>query len=245
MAVKAIVLGAGKGTRMESDLAKVLFPVAGRPMLLWVLDAMADAGVAETVVVVGHQADKVRSILPDGVGSALQEEQLGTGHACRVGLEALGNEPDDEIVVIPGDMPLVTGATILSLLETHRSTGAAATLLTAELDEPRAYGRVVRRDGMVVAIVEVKDADPAQLEIKEVSTSVYVFTSRHLPGALARLGTDNAQGEYYLTDVVEILVGDGLTVAGYAGDPDEGLGINSLDQVAGVASLLRQRHSAG
>ena len=114
MAVKAIVLGAGKGTRMESELAKVMVPVAGRPMLLWVLDAMADAGVAETIVVVGHQADAVRSILPAGVKSALQEEQLGTGHACRIGLEALDYQPDDEIIVIPGDMPLVSGATVRS-----------------------------------------------------------------------------------------------------------------------------------
>ena len=245
MTAKAIVLGAGKGTRMESDMAKVLFPVAGRPMLLWVLDAMADAAIAETIVVVGHQADAVRSVLPEGVDSALQEEQLGTGHACRIGLEALDYAPDDEIMVIPGDMPLVTGATVRAMLETHRSTGAAATLLTAELDEPRAYGRVVRREGAIVAIVEVKDASPAQLEIREVSTSVYVFTARYLPGTLARLDTDNAQGEYYLTDVVAILVGDGLTVAGYVGDPVEGLGINSIDQVAGVAALLEQRHPAG
>ena len=245
MAVKAIVLGAGKGTRMESELAKVLFPVAGRPMLLWVLDAMVEAGVAEAIVVVGHQADAVRSILPDGTKSALQEEQLGTGHACRVGLEALDYKPEDEIIVIPGDMPLVTGATVRSMLETHRKTGAAATLLTAELDEPQSYGRVIRKQGMVAAIVEVKDASPAQLEINEVSTSVYVFTAEHLPGALERLNTDNAQGEYYLTDVVEILVGDGLTVAGFVGDPDEGLGINSIDQVSGVASLLKQRNPIG
>ena len=245
MAVKAIVLGAGKGTRMESDLAKVLFPVASRPMLLWVLDTMVDAGVTDTIVVVGHQADAVRAILPEGVGSALQAEQLGTGHACLIGVEALDFEPEDEIIVIPGDMPLVTGATVKSMLATHRATGAAATLLTAELDEPRAYGRVIRRDGMVSAIVEVKDASPEQLEINEISTSVYVFTAEHLPGALARLTTDNAQGEYYLTDVVEHLVGDGLTVAGFVGCPDEGLGINSLDQVPGVASLLQQRHSVG
>ena len=245
MAVKAIVLGAGKGTRMESELAKVMVPVAGRPMLLWVLDAMADAGVAETIVVVGHQADAVRSILPVGVKSALQEEQLGTGHACRIGLEALDYQPDDEIIVIPGDMPLVSGATVRSMLEGHRSTGAAATLLTAELEVPGAYGRVIRREGMVAAIVEVKDASPAQLEIREISTSVYVFTAQHLPGALARLNTDNAQGEYYLTDVVEILVGDGRVVAGHVGSPEEGLGINSLDQVPGVAALLQQRNRGG
>jgi bifunctional UDP-N-acetylglucosamine pyrophosphorylase/glucosamine-1-phosphate N-acetyltransferase len=245
MAVKAIVLGAGKGTRMESDLAKVLFPVAGRPMLLWVLDTMVAAGVDETLVVVGHQADAVRSILPAGVRSALQAEQLGTGHACRIGLEALDYQRDDEIIVIPGDMPLVTGATVRSMLEVHRSTGAAATLLTVELDEPRAYGRVIRTDGTVTAVVEAKDASPEQLDIREISTSVYVFAAQHLPGALARLTTDNVQGEYYLTDVLEHLVRDGLMVSGYVGDPEEGLGVNSLDQVPGVAALLLQRYPTG
>jgi bifunctional UDP-N-acetylglucosamine pyrophosphorylase/glucosamine-1-phosphate N-acetyltransferase len=230
---------------MESDLAKVLFPVAGRPMLLWVLDTMVDAGVDETIVVVGHQAAAVRSILPAGVKSALQEEQLGTGHACRVGLAALEFVPEDEIIVIPGDMPLVRGETIRSMLELHRSSAAAATLLTAVLEEPRAYGRVIRQEGAVAAIVEVKDATPEQLELHEVNTSVYVFTATYLPGALARLTTDNAQGEYYLTDVVEVLVGDGLTVAGHVGPPDEGLGVNSLDQVPGVAALLQERRSIG
>ena len=243
MAVKAIVLGAGKGTRMKSDLAKVLFPVAGRPMLLWVLDTMAAAGVDEVVVVVGHQAEAVRSVLPASARSALQEEQLGTGHACLVGLGALEFAPEDEIVVIPGDMPLVRGETVRSMIELHRSSGAAATLLTVVLDDPEAYGRVIRRDGTVVAVVEVKDATPEQLELREVNTSVYVFTGAHLPGALQRLNTDNAQGEYYLTDVVEVLVGDGLTVAGYVGPADEGLGINSVDQVPGVASLLQERRS--
>ena len=241
MAVKAIVLGAGKGTRMKSDLAKVLYPVAGRPMLLWVLDAVAAAQAGETMVVVGHQADAVRSILPDGVGSALQPAQLGTGHAVAVGLAALETDPNDEIMVIPGDMPLVTGDTLLSLLDTHRSSGAAATLLTVELEEPRAYGRVIRDEGAVTAVVEVKDATREQLQVREVNTSVYVFTAEWLPRALSEIDTDNAQGEYYLTDVVGILVAAGHTVAGHACDPDEGLGINSVDEVAGVERILLRR----
>jgi bifunctional UDP-N-acetylglucosamine pyrophosphorylase/glucosamine-1-phosphate N-acetyltransferase len=245
MAVKAIVLGAGKGTRMESDLAKVLHPVADRPMLLWVLDAVVHAGAQETIVVVGHQAHAVRKILPDGIGSALQAEQLGTGHAALIGLEGLAVGLDDEVIVIPGDMPLVRGETMVKILELHRETGAAATLLTVELDEPRAYGRVIRSDGSVTAIVEVKDATPEQLAIAEVNTSVYVFTGQWLAGALARISTENVQAEYYLTDVVEILVGDGHRVEAYVGDPEEGLGVNSIDQLAGVASILQMRQAAG
>ncbi|MCP4308466.1 MAG: NTP transferase domain-containing protein [bacterium] len=243
MAVKAIVLGAGKGTRMKSDLAKVLHPVADRPMLLWVLDAVVHAGAEETIVVVGHQAEAVRNILPAGIGSALQSEQLGTGHAAMIGLEGLAVGLDDEVIVMPGDMPLVRGETMLQLLALHRESGAAATMLTVELDEPGAYGRVVRSGGSVAAIVEAKDATPDQLAISEVNTSVYAFTGQWLAGALARISTENAQAEYYLTEVVEILVGDGHIVEAYVGAAEEGLGVNSVDQLAEVSSVLGNRRS--
>lgn len=244
VAVKAVVLGAGKGTRMKSDLAKVLHPIAERPMLLWVLDAMAYAGAEEIIVVVGHQANAVRRVLPDGTGSALQAEQLGTGHAAMIGLEGLAVGLDDEVIVMPGDMPLVRGETIVEMLGLHRETGAAATLLTVELEEPGAYGRVIRVDGSVTAIVEAKDATPEQLAIREVNTSVYVFTGQWLAGALARISTENAQAEYYLTDVLGILVDDGHRVEAYLGTPEEGLGVNSEDQLSGVASILENRKAA-
>jgi bifunctional UDP-N-acetylglucosamine pyrophosphorylase/glucosamine-1-phosphate N-acetyltransferase len=242
MAVKAIVLGAGKGTRMKSDLAKVLHPVAGRPMLLWTLDIIAALDPAATVVVVGHQAEAVRDILPHGVDSALQTEQLGTGHATMVALPVLDVDADDDIVVMPGDMPLVTGRTLVRMLELHRASGAAATLLSVELDEPGAYGRVVRDGSRVLGIVEAKDATPEQLEITEVGTSVYVFCGRWLADALARVGTGNVQGEYYLTDVIGILVGDGHRVEALRTAPEEGLGINSIDQIARVESVLKRRN---
>lgn len=245
MAVRAIVMGAGKGTRMKSDLAKVLHPVAGRPMLLWVLDAVAGAGVAETVVVVGHQAEAVRAILPEGVKSALQAEQLGTGHAAEVGLDALDFSLEDDILVMPGDMPLVSAATLRRMLALHEASCAAVTLLTAELEEPRAYGRVIRKNDEVIGIVEAKDATPEQLEVREVSTSVYLFAAEHLPDALRRIDTDNAQAEYYLTDAVAILVGDGLKAAAHIADAAEGLGINSIDQVDGVEKILRARGHVG
>ncbi len=226
---------------MKSDLAKVLYPVAGRPMLLWALDALESANCEKTVVVVGHQADAVRDVLPDEVGSALQAEQLGTGHAAMVGLDVLSPDPEDEIIVMPGDMPLVRGETLTDLLDLHGETGAAATLLTVELDEPRAYGRILRSDSGVVGIVEARDATPAQLAIREVGTSVYVFSGKWFSGALARITTDNVQGEYYLTDVVAILVEDGHRVEAHKASPEEGLGVNSVDQVAAVEAALRQR----
>ena len=226
---------------MRSDLAKVLHPVAGRPMLLWTLDALAALEPAETVVVVGHQADAVRSVLPEGVDSALQAEQLGTGHATLVALEALDLDPDDDVLVMPGDMPLVSSATLARLVDQHRESGAAATLLSVELDEPGTYGRVVRGDGRVLGIVEAKDATTEQLEIVEVGTSVYVFSGRWLPGALARVGTGNAQGEYYLTDVIAILVADGRRVEACIADSQEGLGINAVDEIAVVEAVLNRR----
>lgn len=241
MAIRAIVLGAGKGTRMKSDNAKVLHTVAGRPMLLWVLDTVAATDCAETVVVVGHQAEAVQSILPEGVASALQAEQLGTGHATAVGLEALHIDPEDEVIVIFGDMPLVTGETLRALLDLHRESAAAATLMTVELDEPRAYGRIMRENNRVVGIVEVKDATPEQLLIREVNPSVYVFSAAFLPEALERIGTENVQGEYYLTDVIGILVEEGKRIAAYKGNPEEGLGINSVDQIADVEAILMKR----
>jgi bifunctional UDP-N-acetylglucosamine pyrophosphorylase/glucosamine-1-phosphate N-acetyltransferase len=241
MALKAIVLGAGKGTRMKSDLAKVLHPVAGRPMLLWALDVLEAADVDETVVVVGHQADAVRAILPPGVGSAYQAEQLGTGHAVMVALENLEVDPDDDVIVMPGDMPLVRAETIIDMLGIHRSTAAAATMLSVEVDEPGAYGRVIRDGGRVLGIVEAKDATPDQLTINEVGTSVYAFSGSRLRAALLRIGTDNAQGEYYLTDVIGILAGDGDRVEAHIADAEEGLGVNSIEQIADVEAALERR----
>ena len=241
MAVKAIVLGAGKGTRMKSDLAKVLHAVAGRPMLLWALDALTAAHSVDTVVVVGHQADAVRAILPEDVGSALQAEQLGTGHAAMVGMGGLDVGQEDDVIVMPGDMPLVRGETLNELLQLHRDSGSAATLLTVELEEPRAYGRVLRSNGGVVGIVEAKDASPEQLAIAEVGTSVYVFSGRWFADALSRIDTDNAQGEYYLTDVIGVLAGDGHRIEAHIASPEEGLGVNSIDQLAGVEAVLLSR----
>lgn len=241
MAVKAIVLGAGKGKRMRSDLPKVLHEASGRPLLHWVLDAVAELGCDEVVVVVGHQADAVRRSVPPGVATVLQQRQLGTGDAAAVGLAELTLGADDAVIVLPGDMPLVMGATLRSLVAHHMASGAAATMLTAVLAEPHNYGRVLRSNGSVVAIVEAADATAEQLAIHEVCTSVYVFDPELLPAALQQLTTDNAQGEYYLTDVIGILAAGGHRIEGYIGAPEEGLGVNSPDQLAAVETILATR----
>jgi len=241
MAVKAIVLGAGKGKRMKSDLPKVLHEAAGRPLLHWVLEAVAELECDEVVVVVGHQADAVRRSLPAGIGTVLQEHQRGTGDAAATGLAGLTLAADDAVIILPGDMPLVRGSTLRNLVDHHIGTGAAATMLTAVLAEPDNYGRVLRSDGSVVGVAEVADATAEQLAIHEVCTSVYVFDAMLLPAALGELTTDNAQGEYYLTDVIGILAGRGCRIEGYVGAAEEGLGVNSPGQLADVESILETR----
>ena len=241
MSVKAVVLGAGKGTRMKSDVAKVLHEVAGRPLIGWMLRLLDAVDPAETVVVVGHQASAVTDALPPGVRTALQAEQNGTGHATQIGLAQLSIAPGDVVVVLPGDMPLIHEESLVGMVETHHAQGAAATVLTVP-HGPRDFGRIVRNGDRVVAIVEARDATPEQYAIGEVNTSVYAFDGESLLSALAELQPDNDQGELYLTDVVGILVGRGETVAAaHVADPEEATGVNSHDQLAAVAAELRRR----
>jgi bifunctional UDP-N-acetylglucosamine pyrophosphorylase/glucosamine-1-phosphate N-acetyltransferase len=242
MSVKAVLLGAGKGTRMKSDLAKVLHEAAGRPLINWMLEIVSQAGVVEVVVVVGHQAEEVASVLPPGTKTALQAEQLGTGHAARVGFEALAPSGDDIVLVLPGDMPLIRHETLEHLVELHRGTGAAATLLSCEPADPTGYGRILRgADGHVLGIVEQRDATDAQLAIREVGTSVYAFTADVLAEALDSLTNHNSQGEYYLTDVIGALAGAGRRVEALVAAAVEGEGVNSHDQLASAAAELRRR----
>lgn len=238
--MKAIVLAAGKGTRMKSDRAKVLHEVAGRPLLQWVLDTVAAIGCEDIVVVVGHQADEVRAILPAGTRIAFQAERRGTGHATQVGLAAFDLIPGDVVLVLPGDMPLIRPESLVRLLGTHRSEEAAATLLSV-IDGPREFGRVVRRDGAVVAVVEQRDATAEEQAIREVNTSVYAFDGVRLSEALQALRPDNDQGELYLTDVIGILAERGERLAAVTTEVEEALGVNSVDQLDPVDAALRQR----
>ncbi len=242
MAVRAIVLAAGAGTRMKSQLPKVLHEIAGRPLVGWVLAALDKVGPTDITVVVGTGADQVRAVLPEGLRTVLQEEQLGTGHAARVALDALQPDPDDAVLVLPGDTPLLTADTMAELLAVHARTGAGATVLTAELQDPTGYGRILR-DGWdnVTGIIEDKDATTAQRQIREVNGGVYVFKAELLRDALRKITRENVQGEYYLTDALELIARSGFPLAAVKTDMAELAGVNSQSQLAAAAAILRGR----
>ncbi len=258
----AIVLAAGEGTRMRSRTPKVLHEIAGRSMLGHVLSALEPLSPQQTAVVVGHGREQVSASLPAGVMAVVQEQQNGTGHAVRVALEALADQasadgapdpsgaaaapsaddPQATVVVVPGDAPLLTAGTLTALCSRHREQHAAATLLTAVMDDPTGYGRVVRDGGSVRAVIEQRDADEATLAVREVAVSVYAFAAGALRDALSRLTTDNAQGEEYLTDVIALLVADGAVVQAHASpEPAETMGVNDRVQLATAGGLLNAR----
>ncbi len=250
--LSAIVLAAGQGTRMKSSRPKPLHLLAGRAMLLYVLDSLATCSVERVVVVVGHGAERVTKKLqaeePDlHLSFVEQQRQNGTGDAASVGLTGLpddGEDNDDQhVLVLPGDMPLLRPATIAALVDQHRVTQAACTVLTARVPDPGSYGRVVRgRDDQVERIVERVDASPEEIEIDEINTSVYCFRRSLLAPALRRLSPDNAQGEYYLTDVVAVLRSAGHKVGALTvTDPQEAEGINDRLQLAAAEAELRRR----
>lgn len=240
MSVRAIVLAAGKGTRMRCDTPKVLHEVAGLPLVTWVVRAASEAGVDDVVVVIGDGADTVAAALPDGVRTVIQPDQRGTGDAARVAFQVIDAADDDDVLVLPGDSPLITPGAVRSLLERHERSDAACTLLTARLAHPAGYGRVVRSDGAVVRIVEDADADDETRLIDEVATSTYVFRFADLRDALGGLTPANAQSELYLTDAVEWLTERGVEAV-VASDPDDVLGVNTHEQLAAVSAVARRR----
>lgn len=244
---QAILLAAGKGKRMNSDLPKVLHEVGGRPMVQWVLDAAREAGADRNVVVVGYCGEHVRHALAaaDDVEFVEQTEQLGTGHAVMVA-QPLFNDPRGQapaVFVLAGDMPLLRGATLRALLDAHRQADAAGSLATARMADPAGYGRIVRdATGAFQRIVEQKDATDAELAIDEVNVSCYCFDAPALFDALQRVDRANAQGEFYLTDVLGIFRAEGKPVIAAPIVPaDEAEGINNPDQLARVDQRLRQR----
>ncbi|MCA1716647.1 MAG: NTP transferase domain-containing protein [Actinobacteria bacterium] len=199
----AAVLAAGKGTRMRSNRAKVLHTICGVPMVNYVISALGPVGPEKTLVIVGHQADEVRAVLPSGVESVLQEEQNGTGDAVRVALESI-EEEEGVLLVVNGDGPLISGRTLAELVERHRAAGVGATVLVAELEDATGLGRVME-DAGVVRIVEEKDATEAEKEIRLVNLGLYAFEFSEIRHALGLVGAENAQGELYLTDALEII----------------------------------------
>jgi bifunctional UDP-N-acetylglucosamine pyrophosphorylase/glucosamine-1-phosphate N-acetyltransferase len=240
MHLAVIVLAAGKGTRMKSDLPKVLHRAAGRSLLDWVLAAAGPLDADETVVVIGHGAEAVTDTLPDDATAVVQEPQLGTGDAVRVGLGGCRTRPDT-VLIVPGDMPLLRADTLARVVAGHGASGAAATVLTVTMDDPTGYGRIERDGDQVMGIVEQRDADTEQRAVREVNTSVYAFDAALLTSALGRLDRGNSQGEYYLTDVIGILHADGHRTNAVEADAAEGAGVNSHVHLAAVAGVLRDR----
>jgi len=238
----AVVLAAGQGLRMKSKLPKVLHPLLGEPMITYVLRALELAGVNDILAVLGHGADQVESLLGDRIRPVYQEKQLGTGHALLMALPELQASGGGDCLVVCGDTPLLTGETLAGLLKSRRDAQAQASVLTARLDEPFGYGRMIKKNGQIMAIVEEKDADEEQRLEKEINAGAYCFDITWLAKALNELSPANAQGEYYLTDVIAWLTSRGQSVVSYQTPfAREALGINDRLQLADAQDLLRRR----
>lgn len=242
--LKALILAAGKGTRMKSDKAKVLHEVLAAPMVHHVIDAVTPLQPARIVLVVGHQHEAVRAALAGyNVTFALQEEQLGTGHAVLAARNLLSGR-DVQVLILCGDTPLIRTATLRAMLQAHAASSAMLTIMTTELDNPTGYGRVLKGpDGAVQGIIEEKDATAAQRLIREINAGIYLVEADFLFGALDQVTTDNAQGEMYLTDIVGIAANNSVSVRTFCcADPEETLGVNSPAELALANARMLARH---
>lgn len=240
MSLYSIILAAGEGKRMKSNIAKPLQQAAGKALVEWVTDTATEAGSDENIVVIGHKAEDVKAYLGDTVTYAYQYEQLGTGHAVMQGIERL-KDVEGTVMVLYGDAPLIEAETLKKVRADHDKKKRAATVITAYIDDPYGYGRIVRENGEIVKIVEQKDADEDEQEIKEINSGMYFFDIQKLRDALSRITNNNAQGEYYITDVVEIMLGDGEKVGAYITELEQILGVNDKLQLSQVGKILNRR----
>ncbi|MEO0715351.1 MAG: NTP transferase domain-containing protein [Planctomycetota bacterium] len=244
----AIIMAAGKGTRMRSELPKVCHEVGGRPMVCAVVDACRNAGCDRIVVIVGYKQELVREALADesGVEFAVQEEQLGTGHAVRCAEQELADASDRDVFVLAGDGPLIRPETLKTLLARHRAARASATMATSVIDDPSGYGRIVRSPaGAFERIVEQKNATEGELKIREVNPSYYLFRCGEMFEALKDVKRNEASGEYYITDLPEMMLGEGKTVEVIDAVPAEDiLSINTPEHLAEVDAIYRKRQQA-
>ncbi|MDD7409222.1 MAG: bifunctional UDP-N-acetylglucosamine diphosphorylase/glucosamine-1-phosphate N-acetyltransferase GlmU [Anaerovoracaceae bacterium] len=238
----AVILAAGAGTRMKSAKPKVLHEIMGRPMVSHVISQVRKSGTEKIIVVVGHGAQEVQEALSgEGVSFAVQEEQLGTGHAVIQALDQIPEEGD--VFIVCGDTPLITGETLSKFADHHGKSGAALTVLTAEYDDPTGYGRIIRdADGRLLRIVEQKDADDEEKAVKEVNAGMYCVSAAFLRESLPKLTNDNAQKEYYITDLIAMAAATDKGAAAYcAEDADEIMGVNNRVQLAAAAKIMRKR----
>lgn len=241
MKTKALVLAAGQGTRMKSSESKVLHKVLGKSLVEYSILAAKGVGVEEVCLIVGHKAEDVQKKLGDSVSYALQKEQLGTGHAVMQALDFI--EDANEIIVLCGDTPLITKETLQTMLDFHREKQNAITVLSTHMEDPTGYGRIVRDDkGKLLKIVEQKDASEEEKQITEINGGIYTFDGDLLKHALSKLNNNNVQGEYYLTDTIEILLREGHKVDAIAtSESDDIAGVNSRIQLAGVTQVMKRR----
>ncbi len=240
MGLYSIILAAGEGKRMKSNIAKPLQQAAGKALVEWVVDTACAAGSDENIVVIGHKAEDVKAYLKDRVTYAYQYEQLGTGHAVMQGIEKLSGI-DGTVMVLYGDAPLIEADTLKRVLDDHNRKKRAATVITAEIDNPYGYGRIVRENGEIVKIVEEKDANDDEREIKEINSGMYFFDIKKLAAALKKITNNNAQGEYYITDVVEIMLSEGEKVGAYMTELEQILGVNDKLQLSQIGKILNRR----
>jgi len=238
-----VIMAAGKGTRMKSDLPKVLHKINDRPMVHYVIDLANALHSTKTVLIIGHKRELVEQACAQlDVGFAVQEPQLGTGHAVQMTESALADHEGD-VLVLSGDVPLLTLATLKELVDVHQKQEATATLLTSVLDDPSGYGRVMRDETEAVyKIVEHKDANEVELAVDEINVGIYIFNSAELFRALKMIKNDNSQGEYYLPDVVSIFISEGNKVfAVKTNNFDETRGINNIEQLKEAETILAGR----
>lgn len=241
--LKAVILAAGKGTRMNSDLPKVLHMVDGQPMVHYAIKAAKEAGALDVCVIVGYKSKLVRDSIYDIVEFVEQEEQLGTGHAVKCAREFIGTEGNT--LVLCGDTPLVTAETLKALVEAHKKQSNGVTVLSAILPDASGYGRIIRdKDGSFVKIVEDKDATEEEKAVREINSGMYLFNSEALYTSLDMITNDNAQGEYYLPDTIALIKKIGLRVEAMpVSNVDEILGVNTQEQLAAAERIMKERKS--
>lgn len=237
----AVVLAAGEGKRMNSKKSKVLHTILGVPIIQYVCEAAIGASAAEIVAVVGHKGEQVKECL-DGITCVWQHEQLGTGHAVMQAEDILKSKTGT-VLILCGDTPAITQETLSQLVKVHNENKNAATILTAKFDDPTGYGRIIRNnDGGIKAIVEHKDASYEQLLCQEVNSGIFCFDIQKLLSALGKINNDNNQGEYYITDTIEILISQGDQVGGYmCADNRETMGINDRKQLSEAENMMKRR----